>query len=109
MAWRTVASVAFVLACLCARGRAQTPAAAAQPPHAALPTIQVTAGLAKRRAARAKPAAMVRAASPTSSPPQPYVTGARNVAGGAAIVPTQASQMTVAGQDLNARPLTPAR
>ena len=106
MAWRMVASVAFVLACLCARGRAQTPAAAAQPPHAALPTIQVTASHAKRRAARAKPAATAHAASPASSPPQPYVTGARNVAGGAAIVPTLASQMTVPGQDLNARPVT---
>ena len=42
----------------------------------------------------------------TAPPPSPYETGAPNVAGGAAVVPQLASQMTVSGEDLNARPVT---
>ena len=40
------------------------------------------------------------------APPSPYETGAPNTAGGPAVAPTMASQMTVSGEDLNARPIT---
>ena len=74
---------------------------------AALPTIQVTANHAKAHAARARPIPTATARpAPSPAPPSPYVTGARNIAGGAPVVPTLASQMTVSGRDLNARPIT---
>jgi len=74
---------------------------------AALPTIRVTAKHAKVHAARARPTPTATApTAPPPAPPSPYVTGARNIAGGAAVVPTLASQMTVSGRDLNARPIT---
>ena len=41
-----------------------------------------------------------------STTPSPYETGAPNVGGGPAIAPSMASQMTVSGEDLNARPVT---
>jgi outer membrane cobalamin receptor len=37
--------------------------------------------------------------------PSPYETGGPNVAGGAPVVPQLASQMTISGEDLNARPI----
>ncbi len=74
---------------------------------AALPTIQVTAHHAKAHVARARPIPTATARpAPSPAPPSPYVTGARNIAGGAPVVPTLASQMTVSGRDLNARPIT---
>jgi hypothetical protein len=104
MASRLLASVALLT--LGASAWAQTPPAeAAQPNATELPAIQVTARHAKPRAARAKPASAATARA-TPSPALPYVTGAPNIAGGAAVAPTLASQMTVSGQDLNARPVT---
>jgi hypothetical protein len=42
---------------------------------------------------------------PAAAPPSsPYETGAPNVAGGPPVVPQLASQMTISGADLNARP-----
>jgi outer membrane receptor protein involved in Fe transport len=78
------------------------------PSHATtLPLISVTASHAKSHGKpptkRTKPTL---AESPSESRPSSYATGARNVAGGAAIEPTAASQMTVAGQDLNQRAVT---
>ena len=87
---------------------AQTPPASVEPSHGAqLPPIQVTAKHNKPHTAPTKPAtAPAAAASAQASPPPPYVTGAPNIAGGAAVSPTMASQMTVTGQELNARPVT---
>ncbi len=103
MASRLLASVALLLTCLCANARAQTPPTPSS--STALPTIQVTAKHAKPHPARAKPAPTVTArAAPAAA--SPYVTGAPNIAGGAASAPSLASQMTVTGQDLNARPVT---
>ncbi len=45
---------------------------------------------------------------PAPTPPSPYETGAPNVAGGSPVTPQLASQMTVSGQDINARPVTRA-
>lgn len=41
-----------------------------------------------------------------ATPPSPYETGALNVAAGLAVAPSMASQMTISGADLNARPFT---
>src|SRR5690242_15717377 len=71
-----------------------------------LPTINVKGVPRAPRTARVKP---VRAAAAPPSAPRPqdrYDTGAPNVAGGPAAPATMASQMTVAGRDLNARPVT---
>ena len=111
MALRGLLSTAVLLSLVCARASAQTPPSP-QPTTPAsgvqLPTIEVRAKRAKPRVARAKPAP-ARTAAPanaSASPPPSDVAGAPNVAGGAAIAPTTASQMTVTGQDLNARPVT---
>jgi outer membrane receptor protein involved in Fe transport len=108
MASRLLASVSLLVALFEVSAWAQTPA----PPPAGpsrttrLPAIQVAAKRAKPRAvARAKPAQTAAPSVPTS-PPSPFETGAPNIAGGAAVAPTLASQMTVSGQDLNARPVT---
>src|SRR5580704_17739974 len=108
------ASMAVVLSLLCVNAQAQTPPL--PPPIAStplkpstgaqLPPIRVTAKHNKPHAAPTKPATAPAAAANTSaSPAPPYVTGAPNIAGGAAVPPTMASQMTVTGQDLNARPV----
>jgi opacity protein-like surface antigen/outer membrane receptor protein involved in Fe transport len=44
--------------------------------------------------------------APAPAPAPPYETGVPNIAGAAAGAPTMASQMTVSGEDLNARPIT---
>lgn len=53
-----------------------------------------------------KRAAATSAPKPAPAPPSPYETGAPNIAGGGTVTPTMASQMTVSGEDLNARPIT---
>jgi outer membrane receptor protein involved in Fe transport len=109
------ASMAVVLSLLCVNARAQTPpptppiAPVSDKPSsgAQLPPIQVTAKHNKPHTAPAKPASgPAAAARAQASPAPPYVTGAPNIAGGAAVPPTMASQMTVTGQELNARPVT---
>jgi opacity protein-like surface antigen len=52
--------------------------------------------------------AFTRSAKPAPTPTRPpsaYETGGPNIGGGAAAAPGMASQMTISGQDLNARPL----
>jgi opacity protein-like surface antigen len=75
---------------------------------ATLPAIQVTAGKrAKTPANKPQPARTATPVAPTAPVPvSPYETGAPNVAGGAPVVPQLASQMTISGADLNARPVT---
>jgi opacity protein-like surface antigen/outer membrane receptor protein involved in Fe transport len=73
-----------------------------------LPTITVSAKRKEEPRQRASPVnATGRSTSttPTPAPPSPFETGAPNVAGGTAVVPQLASQMTISGQDLNARPV----
>jgi outer membrane receptor protein involved in Fe transport len=108
MASRFLACPVLLYLSLCAIAATQTPPAAE--PRAAsagttLPTINVTAPHAKLRASRAKPKPAIVTATPSAVPP-PYDTGAPNIAGGPPIQPTMASQMTISGQDLNARPIT---
>ena len=104
------ASMAMVLSLLCVKAQAQTPplpTTPVEPSHGAqLPPIRVTAKHNKPHPAPTKPATPPAAAARAqASPAPPYVTGAPNIAGGAAVPPTMASQMTVTGQDLNARPV----
>ena len=106
-----LASMAVVLSLWCVNAQAQTPPmppTPVEPSHAAeLPPIRVTAKHNKPHTAPTKPAtAPTAVANAQASPAPPYVTGAPNIAGGAAVPPTMASQMTVSGQDLNARPFT---
>src|SRR5580692_4339597 len=103
-----LASMAVVLSLWCVNARAQTPPTAVKPSDSAqLPPIRVTAKPNKSHTASTKPAAGPAAAARASaSPAPPYVTGAPNIAGGAVVPPTMASQMTVSGEDLNARPVT---
>ncbi len=66
---------------------------------------------AGRPAPARTPAAPNARAPATTAPaaattPSPYQTGAPNVAGGAPVVPQLASQITVSGADINARPIT---
>jgi hypothetical protein len=70
-----------------------------------LPGIEVSAKRNKPRVVRAKSSRVAVRAVPAAVSPS-YETGAPNIAGGSAIVPSAASQMTVTGQDLNARPVT---
>jgi hypothetical protein len=75
-----------------------------------LPTIKVTAPKPSPRPeqakpAQARPAAQVTTPTAPSPPPSSYETGAPNVAGGTPVVPQLASQMTISGEDLNARPI----
>jgi opacity protein-like surface antigen/outer membrane receptor protein involved in Fe transport len=126
---RLLASASFLISSLCAGALAQTPptpgsevpvAAAPAPPAAQsgrkqLPTIEVTAPKPKPKpkqkqakpARSLTPAAPGRAATAPEAPatPSPYRTGGPNVAGGTPVVPQLASQMTVSGEDLNARPI----
>ena len=110
----------FGIGCLCASAGAQTPpridptdkqpptdaapSLPQQPSATTLPTIQVTAPRTKARSVHAKPAS-VTASSAATAPKSAYATGSPNVAGGPAIQPSMASQMTVSGQDLNSRPI----
>src|ERR1700722_19364938 len=110
MGSRFFASLAGVLSLLCVHAGAQTPPLPPAPVKpssgAQLPPIQVTAKHNKPHTAPTKPAtAPAAAANASASPAPPYVTGAPNIAGGAAVPPTMASQMTVTGQDLNALPV----
>ena len=75
---------------------------------AQLPTITVSGRPARKPKprARAPKSATARSTVPAAASTSPYQTGAPNVAGGAAVVPQLASQMTVSGADLNARPIT---
>ena len=105
------ASMAVVLSLWCVNAGAQTPPAPptpVEPLHgAALPPIQVTAKHNKPHTAPTKPTSIPPATASAQASPAPlYVTGAPNIAGGAAVPPTMAGQMTVTGQDLNARPFT---
>ena len=107
MASRFLAWLALLYLSLSMSASAQSPPAPkppATPAGATLPTINVTAPHAKPRAIRAKPEPAPAAASQSVAPPS-YVTGAPNIAGGPPIQPTMASQMTISGQDLNARPI----
>ncbi len=109
---RLFALATFLFASLCLEVWAQTPPVTppGAPPQSSqtstpLPTIQVTAAKhPKPGATKRKPKPELIAA--TGPPPSPYQTGAPNVAGGAVVAPTMASQMTVSGQDLNNRPVT---
>src|ERR1700722_1325826 len=110
MGSRFFASLAGVLSLLCVHAGAQTPPLPPAPVKpssgAQLPPIQVTAKHNKPHTAPTKPATAPAAATRAqASPAPPYVTGAPNIAGGAATPPTMASQMTVTGQDLNALPV----
>ena len=107
MASRFLAWLALLYLSLCMSASAQSPPAPKPPPTlagATLPTINVTAPHAKPRATRAKPKPATAATAPSAVLPS-YDTGAPNVAGGPPIRPTMASQMTVSGRDLNARPI----
>ena len=104
MASRFLAWLALLYLSLCMSASAQSQKPPAKPAGATLPTINVTAPHAKPRATRAKPEPAPAAASQSVAPPS-YVTGAPNIAGGPPIQPTMASQMTISGQDLNARPI----
>jgi outer membrane receptor protein involved in Fe transport len=106
MASRFLAWLAVLYLSLCMSASAQSPPAPKPPATTAgatLPTINVTVPHAKPRASRARPKPAA-ATVPTAALPS-YVTGAPNIAGGPAIQPTMASQMTISGQDLNARPI----
>jgi opacity protein-like surface antigen len=120
-------STSFLISSLCAGALAQTapspdseaPAATPVSPAPAapqsggtlLPTTEVTAPRPKPK--QAKPAQPLTPAAPEQAattpeapaPPSPYETGGPNVAGGTPVVPQLASQMTVSGEDLNARPV----
>ena len=79
------------------------PAAPPAPANAAtLPTITVSAPQPKRN--RPPPRETAPATAPTTR--SPYETGAPNIAGGATVAPSMASEMTISGADLNARPIT---
>ena len=116
-AWRYSVPVLVLFASLCVKAWAQTPPAApstAKPQNDVdLPTIRVSGERAKPRVAPAKPARVspprrgnAKPEAPAPVTPSPYDTGAPNVAGGAPVAPQLASQMTVSGKDLNARPVT---
>ena len=82
-------------------GAAPAATAPVQPGGTNLPTITVSG---KRNPPPKQP--NVTAQTPAPAPPSPYETGAPNVAGGPVVAPSMASQMTVSGEDLNARPVT---
>jgi opacity protein-like surface antigen/outer membrane receptor protein involved in Fe transport len=88
----------------------QTPAA--QSGGTLLPTVTVQRPRPQRPPSRPKieAAQSNKPAEPPAAPPQPpassYETGAPNIAGGATVAPTMASQLTVSGEDVNARPIT---
>ena len=115
MASRLCAATILLFSSLCLSVWAQTSpttktaptsdtlAATTPPSHnAPLPTIRVTAAKHSKPKTTPKPVA----ATSAPPPPSPYETGAPNIAGGPAVAPSMASQMTVSGEDLNARPIT---
>jgi opacity protein-like surface antigen len=77
-----------------------------------LPTISVQTSRPKPKPVAGRPAATNQTAQtaqpavPVPVAPTPYETGAPNVGGGPAAPPQMASQMTVSGEDINARPIT---
>src|SRR5258707_3677856 len=79
------------------------PAAGERPTGNTLPTISVST---KRAKPRAKPVVSTGAPQTTSATPSVPSSGAPNVGAGPAMAPSMASQMTVTGADLNARPVT---
>src|ERR1700691_991167 len=87
------------------------PAATPEPqtgPGTELPTIAVQAARPKPKPTTGRPAAT---GTPppgpaAAAPASPYETGAPNVGGGTQAAPQLASQMTVSGADINARPIT---
>jgi TonB-dependent Receptor Plug Domain len=88
------------------------PPAAAPGPATTLPTISVQATHRKPEPVAGRPAQTnqtgeqtTQAGPPVAAPP-PYQTGAPNTAGGTPVTPQLASQMTVSGADINARPMT---
>jgi opacity protein-like surface antigen len=92
-----------------------SPPGAAPPPPAApgseksLPTISVQTARPKPKPVAGRPAPTSQTAQPAAPAPvapSPYQTGAPNVGGGPAAPPQMASQMTVSGADINARPIT---
>jgi hypothetical protein len=102
----------FVLCAALALGGSRMRAQAQPSPLSsalALPTINVKGSHRAPRTGRAKPmraAARAAAAVSSSRPQDAYDTGAPNSAGGPTVPATVASQMTVSGRDLNARPVT---
>ena len=115
MASRRFGPVGFVLSICAASAAAQTPppepspaatnaaAPSARSDETVLPTIRVTAK--RKPAAHPKPA-QAAAKRPPASPAPPDTAGAPNIAGGAATPPQAASQMTVSGAEVNARPFS---
>ena len=116
---RRVAPFCLLFAAPCAVAWAQTPSPAvplapttpvtAAPGLAAgtqLPAITVSGAHAGRAKPRVHAARTTTASATAPSPASPYQTGAPNVAGGTPLVPQLASEMTVSGADLNARPIT---
>jgi hypothetical protein len=82
------------------------PEPAPSPDSAALPTIEVT-GAKHPKTSAVKPRATPTAVTAVPALlPSSYQTGAPNIAGGARVPPSMASQMTISGQDLNTRPVT---
>jgi len=81
---------------------------APRPKDTSLPTITVSG---KRKPPPPKPRPPAPSGTTQLTPPAPpapssYETGAPNVAGGATVAPSMASQMTFSGADLNTRPIT---
>jgi hypothetical protein len=90
-------------------GPAQQAPIAGQPRTQTLPPVTVSAPRAKPRAKpnSGAPQGLPATAEPVAAPPVPTpVSGAPNVASGPAVPPNLASQMTVPGVELNARPMT---
>jgi outer membrane receptor protein involved in Fe transport len=100
---------ACVLAFLGVSAGAQTPPPAVPPSgqsgSATLPTIKVTAKHGKPVTARKKTARATASNAPPSSA-LAQTTGSPNVASGALVAPSMASQMTISGRDLNNRPVS---
>jgi TonB-dependent Receptor Plug Domain len=85
------------------------PPAPAPESEKSLPTISVRTSRPKPKPAAGRPAATTQTAQPgppAPVAPSPYQTGTPNTGGGTPVVPQLASQMTVSGQDINARPIT---
>jgi hypothetical protein len=114
-----LASTSFLISSLCAGALAQTApspdsdAPAAQSGSTQLPPIEIAPPKPKPKPKQAKPARPVTPATPARQAttreaparPSPYETGGPNVAAGAPVVPQLASQITISGEDLNARPI----
>jgi hypothetical protein len=91
-----------ILAASCMRAAAQT---LTQSSALTLPIINVKGSHRAPRTGQVKPKRAIAAAS-SARPADAYDTGASNAAGGPPVPATMASQMTVSGRDLNARPVT---